>query len=395
MKKKKILFVINSLDLGGAEKSLVSLLPLVDYSKYEVDLLLFREGGIFRNLLDKHVNVLPLPKYIQFSNQSLSKQMTAFNIKFIKTRLTLSKALRENAKSDNKTHDAEVYWKCCKDAFENLSGEYDLAIGWGQGVPVKYVANKVTAKKKAVWINADYEAVGHKREDDLENFSKVDYIVSVSDKQTENMKSVFPEYSKKCVTVYDVNNADLIKQMAEQEDALSDFDGIKIVTVGRYNKVKGYDIAIDACKILVDKGYNIRWYAVGEGPFRNAMEKQIDKLKLNDNFILLGAKANPYPYVKAADVYVQTSRFEGFCLSLAEARILNKPCVTTEFECVYNQMIPGKNGLVVDMNAQAVADGVERMINDDEFRNSVIEYLKTEKKGNTEEIQKIENLMGE
>lgn len=395
MKKKKILFVINSLDLGGAEKSLVSLLPLVDYSKYEVDLLLFREGGIFRNLLDKHVNVLPLPKYIQFSNQSLSKQMTAFNIKFIKTRLTLSKALRENAKSDNKTHDAEVYWKCCKDAFENLSGEYDLAIGWGQGVPVKYVANKVTAKKKAVWINADYEAVGHKREDDLENFSKVDYIVSVSDNQTENMKSVFPEYSKKCVTVYDVNNADLIKQMAEQEDALSDFDGIKIVTVGRYNKVKGYDIAIDACKILVDKGYNIRWYAVGEGPFRNDMEKQIDNLKLNDSFILLGAKANPYPYVKAADVYVQTSRFEGFCLSLTEARILNKPCVTTEFECVYNQMIQEKNGLVVDMNAQAVADGVERMINDDEFRNSVIEYLKTEKKGNKEEIQKLEKLIGE
>lgn len=389
MEKKKILFIVNSLGLGGAEKSLVSLLPLFDYSKYDVDLLLFREGGIFRNFLDKNVNVLPLPKYIQFSNQPLLKQIISFDIKYIKTRLSLAKALRANAKSDNKSHDAEVYWRCCKDVFETLPGKYDLAIGWGQGIPVKYVSTKVTANKKAVWINADYEAVGHKREDDLENFSKVDYIVSVSDKQTENMKTVFPEYVDKCVTVYDVNNADLIQQMADKEDVLSDFDGIKIVTVGRYNKVKGYDIAIDACKILVDKGYNIRWYAVGEGPFRNDMEKQIDKLKLKDNFILLGAKANPYPYVKAADVYVQTSRFEGFCLSLAEARILNKLCVTTEFECVYNQMIQEKNGLVVDMNAQAVADGVERMIIDDEFRNSVIEYLKTEKKGNTEEIKKI------
>ena len=393
MEKKKILFIVNSLGLGGAEKSLVSLLPLFDYSKYDVDLLLFREGGIFRNFLDENVNVLPLPKYIQFSNQPLLKQIISFDIKYIKTRLSLAKALRDNAKLSDKKHDAEVYWQCCKDAFENLPGEYDLAIGWGQGVPVKYVANKVTAKKKAVWINADYEAVGHKREDDLENFSKVDYIVSVSDKQTENMKSVFPEYSNKCVTVYDVNNADLIQQMADKEDVLSDFDGIKIVTVGRYNQVKGYDIAIDACKILVDKGYNIRWCAVGEGPFRNDMEKQIDKLKLNDNFILLGAKANPYPYMKAADVYVQTSRFEGFCLSLAEARILNKPCITTEFECVYNQMIQEKNGLVVDMNAQAVAAGVERMLNDDKFRNSVVEYLKTEKKGNIEEIEKVYNLI--
>ena len=393
MEKKKILFIVNSLGLGGAEKSLVSLLPLFDYSKYDVDLLLFREGGMFRELVDKHVNVLPLPNYIVFSNQPLVKELLSFNLRYINTRFKLAKALRDNAKLSDKKHDAEVYWQCCKDAFENLYGEYDLAIGWGQGVPVKYVANKVTANKKAVWINADYEAVGHKREDDLENFSKVDYIVSVSDKQTENMKSVFPEYSNKCVTVYDVNNADLIQQMADKEDVLSDFDGIKIVTVGRYNQVKGYDLAIDACKILVDKGYNIRWYAVGEGPFRNDMEKQIDNLKLKDNFILLGAKANPYPYVKAADVYVQTSRFEGFCLSLAEARILNKPCVTTEFECVYNQMIQEKNGLVVDMNAQAVADGVERMINDDEFRNSVIEYLKTEKKGNTEEIEKVYNLI--
>ena len=146
-------------------------------------------------------------------------------------------------------------------------------------------------------------------------------------------------------------------------------------------------MAIDACKILVDKGYNIKWYAVGEGPYRTFMEEQIKKNNLEDRFILMGAKANPYPYMKAADVYVQTSRFEGYCLTLTEARILNKPCVTTEFECVYNQMIQEKNGLVVDMNSQAIADGIERMLNDDEFRNSVIDYLKTEKKGNTEEIE--------
>lgn len=393
MEKKKVLFIINSLGLGGAEKSLVSLLPLFDYSKFDVDLLLFREGGIFRNLLDEHVNVLPLPKYIQFSNQPFLRQITSFNIKYLKTRLALAKELRDNAKSEHKSHDAEVYWRCCKDVFENLPGEYDLAIGWGQGVPVKYVANKVNAKKKAVWINADYEAVGHKREDDLENFSKVDYIVSVSDKQTENMKRVFPEYADKCQTIYDVNNAELIEKMANQEEVLTDFNGIKIVTVGRYNQLKGYDMAIDACKILVDKGYNIKWYAIGEGPYRTEMEEQIKRNNLEDRFILLGAKANPYPYMKAADVYVQTSRFEGYCLTLGEARILNKPCVTTEFECVYNQMIQEKNGLVVDMNSQAISDGIERMLNDDEFRSSVIDYLKTEKKGNTEEIEKIYRLL--
>lgn len=260
-------------------------------------------------------------------------------------------------------------------------------------MPVKYVSNRVEAKKKAVWINADYEAVGHRREDDLVNFSKIDYIISVSDSQNEKMKRVFPEYVDKCIAIYDVNNAELIKKMANSENVIDNYSGNKIVTVGRYNDYKGYDMAIDACKILVDKGYDIHWFAVGDGPERTNLEKQIKDSKLEDRFILLGAQSNPYKYMNAADIYVQTSRSEGFCLTLAEARILNKPCVTTNFECVYNQMIQEKNGLVVDMNAHAIAVGIERMIDDEELRNSVIEYLKTEKKGNTEEIEKVYRLL--
>lgn len=371
----------------------MSLLSLFDYSKYDVDLLLLKEGGIFRQLLDKNVNVLPLPKFIQFCSSSIKKQFFSFNFTYLKTRLVLAKALRDNAKSSNKLHDAEVYWRSCKNVFDNLTDKYDLAIGWGQGVPVKFVAAKVDAKKKAVWINADYEAVGHRREDDLDNFSFVDYIVSVSDKQTENMKRIFPEFAEKCITIYDINNAELIEKMADLEIVLQEYDGLKIVTVGRYNELKGYDMAIDACKILVEKGYDIHWFAVGEGPFRYKMEAQIEKNNLNEQFILLGAQSNPYKYIKAADVYVQTSRLEGYCLTLGEARILNKPCVTTEFECVYNQMVQGKNGLVVDMKAEAIADGIIQMLNDDEFRNSVVDYLKHERKGNVEDIKKVYQLL--
>lgn len=390
--KKKVLFVINSLDCGGAEKSLVSLLSLFDYSNYEIDLLLFRSGGFFEELLDERVHVLPLPKFNQFCNMSLKEQIKTLNLQFLFTRLRLAKALRKNKKSKNSSHEAEVYWQNCQDAFEPLTKIYDLAIGWGQGLPVKYVSTKVNSKKKAVWINADYEAVGHRRKDDLVNFSKIDYIVSVSDSQNEKMKRVFPEYVDKCITIYDINNADLIEKMAGMDNVLTDYSGLKIVTAGRYNQCKGYDMAIDACKILVDKGYDIHWFAVGDGPERINLEKQIKDSKLEERFILLGAQANPYKYMKATDIYVQTSRSEGFCLTLAEARILNKPCVTTEFDCVYNQMIQEKNGLVVEMNAQAIAAGVERMINDDELRNSIVEYLKTEKKGNAEEIEKVYEL---
>ncbi|MCM1115061.1 MAG: glycosyltransferase [Clostridium sp.] len=393
MKKKKLLFIINSFVIGGAEKSLVSLLDLIDYEKYDVDVLTINNGGEFKQFINSNVRFLPIPKFVEYCNQPVYKQI--LNWKFFITRLALSKALRDNNKSISKKHDTQVYWQACEKAFDTLPDEYDLAIGWGQGVPVKFVASKVNAVKKAVWINADYEAVGHRKEDDLENFEKVDYIVSVSDTQNENMIKLFPMYREKCRTIYDINNSMLIEKMADGKKVLEDYDGLKIVTVGRLNPLKGQDMAVDAAKILKDNGVKYKWYAVGDGPARAQLEKQIKELGLENDFILLGAKANPYPYMKACDIYVQTSRFEGFCLTLAEARILNKPCITTAFECVYNQMIQEKNGLVVGISAQSIADGIERMISDDDLRNDIIAYLKTEKKGNVEEIEKFYNLIEE
>ena len=93
-------------------------------------------------------------------------------------------------------------------------------------------------------------------------------------------------------------------------------------------------------------------------------------------------------------MYVQTSRHEGFGLSIAEARILNKPIVTTEFDAVYNQIVPGKNGLVVPLeNPVAVADAIERLLNDKKLYQSIVTYQQQEKKGNTEEIQKFYRLI--
>ena len=153
-------------------------------------------------------------------------------------------------------------------------------------------------------------------------------------------------------------------------------------------------MALDACKILKEKGINFRWYALGKGPLKSDIEEYIKKHELEEYFVLLGVKANPDPYIKDADIYVQTSRFEGFGLAIAEARMLNTPVVTTEFDAVYNQIVQGKNGLVVDMNSKSIADGILKLINDTELRNSIIDYLKKEKKGNTEELEKFYKLIG-
>ena len=103
---------------------------------------------------------------------------------------------------------------------------------------------------------------------------------------------------------------------------------------------------------------------------------------------------NPYPYIKNCTLYVQTSRHEGYGLSIAEARILNKPVVTTEFDAVWNQMVHGNNGLVVRQDPIAVADAIERLLTDKQLYDHIVDYQMQEKKGNTEEIQKFYQLIG-
>lgn len=125
------------------------------------------------------------------------------------------------------------------------------------------------------------------------------------------------------------------------------------------------------------------------------LEEKIGQYGLQKDFILLGVQANPYPYMKAGDIYVQTSRFEGYCLTLTEARILNRPCVATNFDVVYDQMVQSENGLVVEMTPEAVAEGILRLMRDPALYAHIRQYQQSEGKGNEGEIQRVFRILEE
>ncbi|WP_195467460.1 glycosyltransferase [Clostridium sp. D43t1_170807_H7] len=392
-----ILFVIDSLHCAGAEKSLITLLSLIDYSKYNVDLQLFGYGGALEELIPKEVNLLKPLKYTEFTTLSIKSAMIQslknFDFKMLKSRLRFSIKLRkENYTNSQK---ARIFWQSVSNVLENSNKEYDVAISYAQGIPTFYVADKIKAKKKYAWVNVSYRL---KNEDKLfqeQYYDKYDNIIAVSDSAKDVFLETFPKYIDKVKIIYDINDWNFISKMADSGQSYDDnFKGLRILTVGRLENQKGYDIALESCKMLKEKGINFRWYSLGIGPLKEEIEEYIKKNNLRDNFKLLGVKSNPYPYIKSCDIYVQTSKFEGFGLAIAEARMLNKPIVTTRFDAVYNQMIDRKNGLVVDMDARGVTDGILELINDKELNNSIVEYLKTEKKGNTEELNKFYALIG-
>ena len=396
--KKKLLFVIDSLNCAGAEKSLTTLLNLIDYKDYEVDLQLFSYGGELEDLLPREANLLDKLKYTKFTEKSIKENLISIrnieDIKMLKARIKFSYTIRK--KYYTNAEKARLFWQINSNVIEESNIKYDIAISYAQGIPTFYVADKVNAEKKFAWVNTSYTLDKKNKNYQKQFYNKYDNIVAVSDSARDIFIETFNEYKHKIKVIYDINDYNFISKMSNINKGYEDdFKGIKILTVGRLTMQKGYDLALDACKRLRDEGINFRWYALGRGPFENDIKQYIKSNNLEDNFKLLGVKSNPYPYIKNCDIYVQTSRYEGFGLAIAEARMLNKPVITTEFDSVYNQMIQEKNGLVVKMNGEAIYKGIKRIIEDEKLKNNIVEYLKNEKKGNIEELNKFYELIGE
>lgn len=391
--KKKVFIIIESLVAAGAEKSLVTFLSLLDYSRFDVDLQLFSYGGELERYIPKEVNLLPPFDYAVFANKGILAQFMTFDFKKIIARWRYSLAIRKGTTFH--VDKARLYWQYVSGCLPKVSKKYDVAIGYAQGLPTFYVVDKVQADIRLSWVNVSYRLEGINKDFQSNFYNKIDHIVTVSDSAHDVFSRVFPEYAQKMIVIWDIQDPKMMRQMAEEKPQMEMSKIVPcLLTIARLNKPqKGYDISLKACKILRDRGISFKWYAIGKGPYKAEMEQYIRDNRLENTFILLGTTSNPYPYIKQATLYVQTSRHEGYGLSIAEARILNTPVVTTEFEAVYNQMVQGKNGLVVAQNPEAVADAVEKLLTDNDLYNSIVAYQKQEKKGNTEEIEKFYNLI--
>ncbi len=391
--KKNILFVINNLNCGGAEKALISLLETMDYSMYNVDLFLFKHEGLFFNKIPKQVNLLAEPYEYQYFDMSI-KTAIKDSIKKGRTDIAISRVCAGyifNVEK-NRARCEQRVWKYISRSLKAINKRYDVAIGYLEKNPVYFCIDKVKANKKIGFIHNDYDKLGMDPEVDLQYFEKLDTIVTVSEKCANVLKQRFPMYKQKVHVMHNIVSPNVIHKMSLESSSFNE-RGIKLVSVGRLNYQKGFEMAIEACKYLIDSGIDVKWYVIGEGEERFNLEQKIKKNHLDKIFILLGMKENPYPYIKEADIYVQPSRFEGKSIAIDEAKILHKPIVVTKFSTVTDQIQNEDNGLIVDMDAQSIFEGIKRLIDDKELRENMVESLKNESLGTEEEIQKLYELM--
>ena len=373
---KKVLFVINTLGCAGAETALIELLKSLDEKEYELSLYVLMGQG---EMIDKIPENVKLLNDHYCKDSVLSKQGKQAMMK------TVWRSFWENGnvfgkfayivrtfsamRRTGKFQPDKILWRVISDGSPRFEETYDLAVAYLEGGSTYYVADHVKAKKKAAFIHIDYENSGYTRGMDRNCFDKMDRIFTVSDEVKKHFLNVYPKYQDKVKVFHNIINQDEIRRKAEEETGFEDhFDGVRLLTVGRLTYQKAYDIAIDAMKLIKDRGYKVRWYILGEGSERPALEKKVKELGLEKEFLMPGAASNPFPYYKQVDIYVHATRFEGKSIAIQEAQTLGCAIIASDCNGNREQIVQEKDGLLCLLEPESIAEAVISLVKDRDKR---------------------------
>lgn len=368
---KHVLFVIDTLRMGGAEKSLVSLLKALDPQRVNVDLFLFETGGVLQAEVPSWVNILeadPVTRGMTLELRNyLGDVIRSGHIGAAFSRLWMTVRARFNVRP-------QFSWSIVEKHIPALEKNYDAAIGYLEGFPDFFVLDKVKADEKIGWIHTDYTGRRPPREE-AEYYSRFDKLVTISDVCKTAFTNVFSQPADKIQILENIVLTEDIQ--AKSKEMVTDVwptSGVcNLVTVGRLDHHKGIDIAAKSAKILVERGVQICWHVYGQGIMKKNLEDFIQENGLEGKFVLEGLRDNPYPYMKRADLIVQPSRREGKSIVLDEAKILGKAIVVTDYPSVHDQITDQVTGLITGMEPEAIADGIERLLKDTALKKKLEE----------------------
>lgn len=385
---KKVLFVIHSMGFGGAERSLINLLHELPQNRFMIDVLLLQKRGGLLPQIPDGVRILDTPEELERLYGPVHKGGRFAPTKFVGT--VCSRIARRTRKK-------QYAWRW-KNFYKNkvafFSEKYDTAIAYVGTEVMYYVRDRVYADRKLVWIHNDYRTAGYSREDDWSFLESMDGIVTVSERCKNVLIEEFPDFLDRIHCVENISSSTLIKKRAE-EFFPTEYQNVecRIVSIGRLEPQKAFDLAVEAAALLKENHVAFCWYFVGEGSMKKTLRRKIRKEGLDDCVMLLGARENPYPYIKNATVLVQSSRYEGKSVVLDEAKILAVPIVATAYPTVADQIREGKEGLIAEMSPQGIAEKVIALLGNKNLKNEIHAYLKKHDYGNQREVQKYIELM--
>ncbi len=390
--KKRIIIVGTQMISVGVPAALVGILDKFDYTRYDVTLLLDDLSGEWMDRIPEEVRIkefklkrkLPYAWVLWVNPYKGKTSRKLFQV----YRKIIRKAFEVFKVSQKKISDYVIR------RYTLPEEEYDAVLHFrgDRKFMAEYAVKGIKAEKYVQWIH----------DERIRNKADVHYDVAAYDKffcVSASLKAVFdkayPECANRSEVCYNQVNVDQILDKAKEAVSDDRFAGdYKIVTVGRMVREKGFDLAVEAAKKLKNNGLRFKWFFIGDGVCARQIRAQIEKCGLQEDVIMLGSKPNPLPFVAAADLFVQPSRSEGYCLSLLEARVLCKPIVASELPAFKEQIINEKTGILTPCDAENIAGQIGRVMADKTLAESLSDNLKKEPVDFSSEMDKIYAYLG-
>ena len=400
MSKARVLIISANLEIGGIERSLLGLLNALDYDRVDVHLFLHRCAGPFLKFLPSGPRLLPEVSVFATFQRPIVDIVREGYYQIASGRVRAKVAARfQRGPRDFLERDYLVVqksWRFALPSLPMINGDYDLILSF---MGPHYVAtHRARGRIRVGWIHTDYRSIPNDGTGEFAMWDSLDYIAAVSEECRGSFVEKFPALSRKTMVVENILSPTLVRFQAGEFDVEREMPqepGVfRILTVGRFSSFqKGFDDAIIACRALLDQGCRIRWYVIGYGPDEHMIRTLITENGLERSFIILGKKENPYPYMRACDLYVQPSRYEGKAVTVREAQTLGKPVMITRFPTSASQLDDGVDGYICEQGSAGIVNGIRFLMDNSAFRERIASTAAARDYSNRGEVRKIYALL--
>lgn len=382
--KPHIYFAMDTMLCGGIEKSLLSLLYALDPNKVKVTVCLDRRTGEFLSFIPNWVNVIDINyNSLTMAEKTLGRKKLIIKLGYKFKLLILIKLIKTIIKENKLTKDQRRINRAIRFYNTAKSDEtiYDMAVAYANLEQHIYVSRYIKAKKKIAWFHTQIDTSREDFREYIHIMNSFDSLFCVSKALKDSFTKLVPELKDKVKLYPHIINVNMMKEWAKLYNAKwqCEDDTIKILSVGRLSYQKGFDMIPEIAHQLKYNGHKFIWIILGNGSEMIRLRNLVKEKNVEDCVIFKGVSLNPYPFFQTCDIYVQTSRYEGYCLTLAEARAFKKPIVSTKFDGSIEQLENGKSGLLVDCNVDHLYNAINKIITDNSLRNEIVENLKKQK----------------
>ncbi|MDE6272744.1 MAG: glycosyltransferase [Muribaculaceae bacterium] len=387
------------MELGGAEMALIGLLNALDPDKVDVDLFIYSHQGPLMKYIPRWVNLLPENKSYSMIERPMTEALRNGRFGLVAARILGKSRHKRYIKRTVITGDDGSIMQYIGNAVTpllpkiNPDMEYDLCISFL--TPHNIGRDKIRAKKRLAWIHTDYSTVHFNTELELPVWNAYDHIAAISPEVGKSFEKAFPTLAHKVVDIQNILSSKFIKTRAEEFDASGELTGHpNLLSIGRFCTAKNYDNVPDIAARIVKSGVkDLKWYIIGFGGSEDLIRQKIVEAEMEDHVILLGKKENPYPYIKACDIYVQPSRYEGKSITVQEAQILGKPVIVTAYPTALSQVKDGEDGIIVPLDNAGCAEAMASLISTSSSIKNIEDYCKSHSLSNESEVNKIYDLL--